>query len=124
MIALLLFVFLCSAIAAPQGSPRKTVPILVNARNGPDADGNFDFRYETGDGILHEARGRNDGDGIVRVQGRYSFRSPEGEVVEISYTADERGFLASGDALRNPTTAGKPSLKRTSVRRLDGDRAG
>jgi hypothetical protein len=36
---------------------------------------------------------------------RSRFTSPEGEVVEISYTADERGFLASGDALPSPPPA-------------------
>ncbi|XP_047739691.1 cuticle protein AMP1B [Hyalella azteca] len=105
MLAAILFAFCGLAVAAPQGERIENVPILADTRNGPDGDGNFDFKYETGDGIFHEARGRNDGDGIVRVQGRYSFTSPEGEVVEISYTADERGFLASGDALPTPPPA-------------------
>ncbi|KAF2365405.1 Insect cuticle protein [Trinorchestia longiramus] len=79
-----------------------SVPILEDSRNGPDGDGNFDFRYETGDGIVHEARGANSGDGIVRVSGRFSYLSPEGEPIDISYIADENGFQAFGDALPTP----------------------
>ncbi|XP_018016920.1 flexible cuticle protein 12 [Hyalella azteca] len=83
-------------VAVTEGRPQDHAAILVDTINGPDEFGNFDFRYETGDGIFHEARGRNNGDGIVRVQGRYSYTSPEGEMVEVAYTGDEHGYRAVG----------------------------
>lgn len=78
------------------------VPILVDHRNMPDENGNFDFRYETGDGIYHQAQGNPVGDKSYYVQGSYSYTSPEGQLVEVRYTADENGYRAEGDHLPTP----------------------
>lgn len=61
----------------------------------------FVFRsYESANGIKAEETGdvKNKGsdNAIQTVQGSYSYTSPEGQFIEIKYTADENGFLATG----------------------------
>lgn len=58
------------------------------------------FRYETDTGIAHDESGtfqqKGPEEGVVSAQGKYSFTSPEGEHVEISYIADDNGFQPQG----------------------------
>lgn len=83
--------------ASPSGPP---IPILSFV-NENDGDGNYRFSYETGNGIKAQEEGTLKGE-IPSVMGTYSYTNPEGEVVEISYTADENGFVPSGAALPTP----------------------
>lgn len=58
------------------------------------------FSYESANGIKAEETGdvKNKGsdNAIQTVQGSYSYTSPEGQVIQIQYTADENGFQAQG----------------------------
>lgn len=83
--------------ASPSGPP---IPILSFV-NENDGDGNYRFSYETGNGIKAQEEGTLKNE-IPSVMGSYSYTNPEGEVVEISYTADENGFVPSGAALPTP----------------------
>lgn len=60
----------------------------------------FVSSYESANGIKAEETGdvKNKGsdNAIQTVQGSYSYTSPEGQLIEISYTADENGFQAQG----------------------------
>lgn len=71
---------LAVAAAAPQGyrvpTPAPTygggpvVPILVDDRQGPDQFGNYNFNFETGDGISRQEQGAPQGElGAVASQG-------------------------------------------------------
>lgn len=42
------------------------------------------------------------------MQGQYSYTTPEGQVITTTYTADENGFVASGDHL--PQAPVEPEL--------------
>lgn len=61
--------------------------------------------YESANGIKAEETGdvKNKGseNAIQTVQGSYSFTSPEGQFIEIKYTADENGFQAQGMSFSN-----------------------
>lgn len=74
--------------------------------NENDGDGNYRFSYETGNGIKAQEEGtvKNKGSAneIPSVMGSYTYTNPEGELVEITYTADENGFVPSGAALPTP----------------------
>ncbi|KAH8280458.1 hypothetical protein KR018_007750, partial [Drosophila ironensis] len=87
---------------APAGPP---IPILSFV-NENDGDGNYRFSYETGNGIKAQEEGtvKNKGseNEIPSVMGSYSYTNPEGELVEIMYTADENGFVPVGSALPTP----------------------
>ncbi|TDG50803.1 hypothetical protein AWZ03_002792 [Drosophila navojoa] len=92
-----------AAPAPPAGGP--PIPILSFV-NENDGDGNYRFSYETGNGIKAQEEGtvKNKGSAneIPSVMGSYTYTNPEGELVEISYTADENGFVPSGAALPTP----------------------
>ena len=72
------------------------------------------FRYETVDGTTHEAQGTALGPDNYAVQGSYSFISPEGENVVVSYVADENGFRAESPYL--PTTPRPPPHALAQIR--------
>lgn len=58
------------------------------------------FRYETDTGIVHDESAtfqqKGPEEGLLAAQGKYSFTSPEGEHIEISYVADENGYQPQG----------------------------
>lgn len=67
-----------------------------------DYEGSFSYGFESSNGISVEASGgqRQIGDGIGSVQrGSYSYTSPEGRAISISWVADEGGFQATGEAI-------------------------
>lgn len=61
-------------------------------------DGSFRYAVQTSNGIAAESQGDQNGN----VQGSYSWISPEGEDVGISYIADDYGYRASGRSIPTP----------------------
>ncbi|KAI8428871.1 hypothetical protein MSG28_007511 [Choristoneura fumiferana] len=76
--------------------------------NDQGPDGSYNYFYETDNGIAAQEQGtpRNFGGNppVVPVvaQGSYSWTSPEGEVIAISYIADENGYQPVGNAIPTP----------------------
>lgn len=75
------------------------VPIYLYAREN-SLDGDYNFKYETGNGIFAEERGvmlnkgtENEANSVV---GSYKYISPEGVPIEVTYTAGVDGFRAYG----------------------------
>ncbi|XP_060853998.1 uncharacterized protein LOC132931927 isoform X2 [Rhopalosiphum padi] len=75
------------------------VPIYLYAREN-SLDGDYNFKYETGNGIFAEERGvmlnkgtENEANSVV---GSYKYVSPEGVPIEVTYTAGVEGFRAYG----------------------------
>ncbi|XP_013186231.2 uncharacterized protein LOC106131620 [Amyelois transitella] len=106
---------------APFPAPAPPRPLSPSRSSGNDAnanivryessvnpDGAFSYAVETDNGIAAQAQGtpRDFGGNPpvvpVVIQGSYSFLTPEGEQVAISYTADENGYQPSGSALPTP----------------------
>nr|XP_023015398.1 pupal cuticle protein 20-like [Leptinotarsa decemlineata] len=88
-----------SGSSAYSGSGQQ-IPIrsLDNVNEG---DGTYRFSYETGNGISAQEQGDARGDG-TRAHGGFSYSSPEGQQIQLQYTADENGFHASGAHLPTP----------------------
>ncbi|XP_037720848.1 larval cuticle protein LCP-17-like [Drosophila subpulchrella] len=61
-------------------------------------DGHYDYAYETSNGIAAQESGL----GGHQVNGGYSYYSPEGQLVQIQYLADENGFQPQGALLPTP----------------------
>nr|XP_027220801.1 endocuticle structural glycoprotein SgAbd-2-like [Penaeus vannamei] len=104
---------LAVAAAAPQGyrvpTPAPTygggpvVPILVDDRQGPDQFGNYNFNFETGDGISRQEQGAPQGElGAVASQGGWSFTFPDGSPAVFSFVADGAGYQPQSDLLPTP----------------------
>ncbi|XP_034824280.1 endocuticle structural glycoprotein SgAbd-2-like [Maniola hyperantus] len=99
--------------AAPQFQPQyqtqpqyQVIPIIrQNQEINPD--GSYQWSYETGNGINAQEQGylKNAGikDAEAQVaQGSYSYTSPEGIPITVTYIADENGFRAEGDHIPRP----------------------
>ncbi|KAF5291024.1 hypothetical protein FQR65_LT11477 [Abscondita terminalis] len=90
-----------------QGGPDAGAPIL-RYDNTPNAgDGSYQYSYETGNGIKaeeegHARPGATEEEGGEVVRGSYSYTAPDGQVIEITYTADENGFVPQGAHLPTP----------------------
>ncbi|CAH3903309.1 unnamed protein product [Pieris brassicae] len=87
------------------GSGGANIPI-VKYENVNNGDGNYRFSYETGNGIQAQETGSPRAQGpegpAVTAEGGFSFRTPEGQQISLSYTADENGFHPVGDHLPTP----------------------
>ncbi|XP_054738362.1 endocuticle structural glycoprotein ABD-4 [Anastrepha obliqua] len=83
------------------------IPILKYNKEQSE-DGSYKTEYETGNNIVHEETGflkdfsDTNPNGVLVQHGQYSYQSPEGDVVNVQYTADENGFRATGDHIPTP----------------------
>ncbi|XP_062554347.1 pupal cuticle protein Edg-78E-like isoform X2 [Armigeres subalbatus] len=71
---------------------------IVEQENNIEPDGTYSYRYRLTDGTEAQEQGQ----GGVSANGGYSYTSPEGEVIRITYTADENGFNPQGDVIPQP----------------------
>lgn len=66
------------------------------------------FRYETGNNIIAEETGflkdfsEEHPNGVLVQHGHYEYTAPDGQLVNVQYTADEHGFRATGDHIPTP----------------------
>ncbi|VVC98217.1 unnamed protein product [Leptidea sinapis] len=80
----------------------------IRSGNQIEADGTFNYFYETNNGIAAQAQGvprTFGGNPPVSpdvIQGSFSWTSPEGEVITMNYVADENGYQPSGNAIPQP----------------------
>ncbi|CAK1553606.1 unnamed protein product [Leptosia nina] len=106
-------------VVTPAPVPVPVVPIAkvasdarsaetVRYGNEIEADGAYNYFFETNNGIAAQAQGipRAFGGNPPVVpdvaQGSFSWTSPEGEVIAITYVADENGYQPSGNAIPQP----------------------
>ncbi|XP_047478680.1 cuticle protein AMP1A-like [Penaeus chinensis] len=92
--------FVC-LIAVAFARPDGDAEVLRDERED-QGDGNFRYTFETSNGILQETVGTPGSEGQSNVVGSYRFTDPDGNVVEVRYTADEEGFRPESDAIPQP----------------------
>lgn len=73
---------------------------ITSYQNDVNYDGSYSYSYTTGDGSQQQARGfvKNLGQKEIEtqvVQGSYSYTSPDGTPISVTYIADENGKLYS-----------------------------
>uniref|UniRef100_A0A336LZT6 CSON006898 protein n=1 Tax=Culicoides sonorensis TaxID=179676 RepID=A0A336LZT6_CULSO len=71
---------------------------ILTSEQEVNYDGTYKYRYETSNGIF----GEESGVGGQASQGQARWVSPEGEQVQLSYTADENGYQPVGNHLPTP----------------------
>ncbi|KAJ2946978.1 hypothetical protein O0L34_g16324 [Tuta absoluta] len=92
---------------ASYGGDARSAEILKYG-NDVNGDGSYSYFYETNNGIAAQEQGspRNFGGNPpvapAVAQGSFSWTSPEGVPVAISYVADENGYQPQGDAIPTP----------------------
>ncbi|KAM3962307.1 cuticular protein RR-1 motif 32 [Aphomia sociella] len=104
------------ALAAPQFqqayqpqqqySQNQVIPI-INQKTDVGVNGDYEYSYETGNGIAAQERGylKNAGSKDAEAQvaeGSFSYTSPEGVPIQLTYIADEFGFRPAGAHLPTP----------------------
>ena len=99
MRSLVVACLLVGAGALPQRPRDRDASVLRQHFTMVD-DGQFEYGFETSNGIVVDAAGGNrqigDSAGMA-MHGSYSYTSPEGEEVSIDWVADDMGFRATGD---------------------------
>ncbi|KAF7283729.1 hypothetical protein GWI33_022983 [Rhynchophorus ferrugineus] len=96
-----------------QRSPLADVPILRLESENP-GDGSYRYAYETGNGIAAQEEGSAQA-GWTRAHGSYQFTSPEGQNFEVTYTADENGYVPQGAHLPTPPPIPEEILKSLEI---------
>ncbi|XP_068206543.1 cuticle protein AMP1A-like [Palaemon carinicauda] len=65
----------------------------------PTEEGEYNFEFETENGIRVSQAGSPDGNGAIVKAGVYSYTAPDGTLVEVEFVADENGFQPQSDIL-------------------------
>lgn len=74
---------------------------IISYSNDNAGDGNYQYSYETGNGITVQETGHQQGES-ESVSGSFSYTGPDGVQYSITYTADEYGFHPQGAHLPTP----------------------
>lgn len=69
--------------------------------NNNPGDGTYNWLYETGNGIKADETGDARGDG-TKARGQFSYTAPDGQSINLQYTADENGFHPQGSHIPTP----------------------
>ncbi|KOX67393.1 Larval cuticle protein LCP-17 [Melipona quadrifasciata] len=84
-------------VYAPSTPP---IPILRQSADGPNPDGSYSYSYETANGIQAQEVGYINYAGTKtesrEAQGSYTYTAPNGEIVQVTYVANENGFQPQG----------------------------
>ncbi|KAJ8920787.1 hypothetical protein NQ315_004928 [Exocentrus adspersus] len=99
-------VLLATAFSAPQVQQplRKEIAILKQSQD-ISPDGTYQWAYETENGISAQEEGAQKviaNEAGTAAQGRFSWTSPEGEQISVSYVADENGYQPQGSHIPTP----------------------
>ncbi|XP_064544194.1 endocuticle structural glycoprotein SgAbd-2 [Drosophila montana] len=91
---------------APGGGGGESIPI-IKLESKVNTDGSYKYEYETGNGIQAEEMGYLKNAGVEGAEaqvaeGSFSYSSPEGQSISLTYIADENGFQPQGDHLPTP----------------------
>lgn len=88
-------------VKAQYQQQQQVIPILRQSLD-IKPDGTHSYVYETGNGIYEDQQGYPKGPDIQAVQGQFQYQSPEGQVIRLTYVADENGFQPQGEHLPTP----------------------
>ncbi|KAK3857468.1 hypothetical protein Pcinc_036301 [Petrolisthes cinctipes] len=98
----LLFVASVVALAAarPQNPDRDAVTLLDERQD--NGDGNFNYQFETSNGIYTQKTGTPGIEGQSNMQGSFRFTLPDGTIAEVTYISDENGYQPQSPLIPTP----------------------
>lgn len=83
------------AVAYCGGDPADTQATLLKYTNEVNIDGSYNYEYASSNGLDVSETGV----GSSYATGSFAYTSPEGQAIQLSYTADENGYQPRGDHL-------------------------
>ncbi|XP_071552011.1 cuticle protein AMP1A-like [Panulirus ornatus] len=89
------------ALAAGAPRPDEDAEVLVDERSD-SGDGNFNYKFETSNGIYEEREGTPGEEGQSNFVGSFRFPLPDGTIAEFTYVADQDGFRVESPLLPTP----------------------
>ncbi|XP_014616003.1 PREDICTED: endocuticle structural glycoprotein SgAbd-8-like [Polistes canadensis] len=101
---IVLFALVSVALAVP-ATENEVIEIVKQRVAEPAPDGSYSYEYETANGIhvSEEAQVRTQGEELLKqVTGTFTYTSPDGTPVHVTYTADANGFHPEGAHLPVP----------------------
>jgi len=72
--------------------------VVTKYRSEINEDGSYNYEYGTSNNI----QAQESGVGGAYAAGSYSYTAPDGEPINLEYTADENGYQPRGDHLPTP----------------------
>ncbi|KAJ8966160.1 hypothetical protein NQ317_001109 [Molorchus minor] len=83
-----------------QQPPGESIPIVKYENEGVNADGSYQWSYETGNGIVAQEQGQiknaESENAAAEVQGSFQYQAPDGTPISLNYVANEEGFQPPG----------------------------
>ncbi|KAJ8732071.1 hypothetical protein PYW08_014801 [Mythimna loreyi] len=84
------------SLAASAVIPEDAQAQIISYQNENDGSGNYDFSFETSNGLKRKEIGRVINPGAenqyLDVEGSFSYTDAEGKLVEVFYRADQNGY--------------------------------
>lgn len=84
--------------ARPSDSPDAHAEIRSFVNELKQEDGIYNYQFETSNGIAQQEQGV----GGYYASGSSQYYTPEGQLIQLTYTADENGFQPQGEHLPTP----------------------
>lgn len=75
---------------------------MLRQTSDQQPDGVYNYLFETSNGIYADEQGYRKSEDILAAQGQFQYVAPDGQVIRLTYTADENGFQPEGDHLPTP----------------------
>lgn len=99
IVSIILQMLIASAfVACAFAGPQDYSAIATKQDLDITPEGAYRYAYETSNGIAAQEQGQ----GGYQANGGFSWYSPDGELVQITYVADENGYQPQGAALPTP----------------------
>ncbi|KAH8367281.1 hypothetical protein KR200_009406, partial [Drosophila serrata] len=93
--------------ARPSDSPDAHAEIRSFVNELKQDDGSYNYQFETSNGIAQQEQGV----GGYYASGSSQYYTPEGQLIQLTYTADENGFQPQGEHLPTPPPIPEAILK-------------
>ena len=88
-------------------SADEPIAIVKYDNEGVNADGSYQWSYETANGIAAQESGQlknagNEETEALEAQGQFSYKADDGTPISLTYIANENGFQPQGDHIPTP----------------------
>ncbi|XP_068149016.1 pupal cuticle protein Edg-78E [Drosophila tropicalis] len=107
VVILAIIAFVGQTQSFPSDNPDAHAEIRSFVNELKQDDGSYNYQFETSNGIAQQEQGV----GGYYASGSSQYYTPEGQLIQLTYTADENGFQPQGEHLPTPPPIPEAILK-------------